>query len=741
MKVSKSVARLTRNPWLASLLVLLLVFTSFSLEAVAVTGNIQPDAIQVDGPLTGSPGADHFDDRGTPLNAGAAADWVKDTQANTDPASLVNSIATGITPGVTGKAGGTGHWNGVRIVDGIAGNDQDIFLTGGKENDTTTWNVGPGTVGSSKYDMTQGYLASNQEDLFFGMERRGNNGTTAFDFEFNQVGTAGGYIPTRTVGDILFTFEMQGSGGSGSAVGFVYEWDGNSYEPIEATGLLATINDSTSTPAPPWGHVDSRGNWVGGNLARFEFAEAKAPLSVLDVNACDDAAFVQVRTRSSSTETSDLKDTTKIFEYSFGGPTAAAAIGTNCEQQFTYDGAGSVDSSGGSDLDYDWDISVSPTTATLSGGGVTATDTAGVYDSTQASGTVDVALPNGVDSAVVTVKNTVAENGSCLNSTGDKTVTVYRELGATATLTAQCDNQFDYSSTVSGGKGPYTYAWTFQKSDGNGGWTNVATSSTASGTFDASASGQGTYRAQLTVTDTEDGATNGKGICETNATSNEVTVYDAVGGTVALDPDCDDTFGYSAAGSGGKAPYTYDFTVQKLVNGTYMDAGEFTRVDTLADPGVSGELDSDDYGGNGTYRLLVTITDSQGLECLVEKAAGPIQVADELTASAEKASANRSTLTANMSGSAPTADALQWQIKKNGAWVDISSATAATLGYSSFEADTSPTVKDFTLDGFDFKGQIWSVELRLKATRTLNGDVCVAYSSEVPVKMLKAVDP
>jgi hypothetical protein len=36
-----------------------------------------------------------------------------------------------------------------RIVDGIAGNDRNIFLTGGKENDTTTWNIGPGTVGSS----------------------------------------------------------------------------------------------------------------------------------------------------------------------------------------------------------------------------------------------------------------------------------------------------------------------------------------------------------------------------------------------------------------------------------------------------------------------------------------------------------------------------------------------------------------------------------------------------------------
>ena len=137
----------------------------------------------------------------------------------------------------------------------------------------------------------------------------------------------------------------------------------------------------------------------------------------------------------------------------------------------------------------------------------------------------------------------------------------------------------------------------------------------------------------------------------------------------------------------------------------------------------------------------MTITDSQGLECLVEKATGPIQVADVLAAGAEKASVDRGTLTANMAGSAPAADALQWQIKQDGESVDISSATAATLGYSGFEADASPTVKDFTLDGFEFEGQMYSVENRLQATRTLNGDVCIVYSSAVPVKMLKAVDP
>jgi hypothetical protein len=295
-------------------------------QSGAVDGNV-PGAIEIDVPSANLyPGGSTASC--STIGSATTLDWVKDCATNTDAPSLVDSIATGIQPGVTGRSGGTGHWNGVRIVDGIAGNDQDIFLTGGKENDTSTWNVGPGTVGSSKYDATQAYLASNKTMLFFGMERRGNNGTTAFDFEFNQAAPASTYIPTRTVGDVLLTFEMQGSGGSGSAVAHYFKWNGSTYVEQSSlpAGTVTSINQDTTTPAAPWGHVDSKGAWVGGNLARFEFAEAQVPLSILPgVNACGGHAFVEVRTRSSSTDTSDLKDTTKIFRFDFARPTATAS--------------------------------------------------------------------------------------------------------------------------------------------------------------------------------------------------------------------------------------------------------------------------------------------------------------------------------------------------------------------------------------------------------------------------------
>ncbi|PYJ03200.1 MAG: hypothetical protein DME25_12955, partial [Verrucomicrobia bacterium] len=217
--------------------------------AQVVSGNISPNSLEIDLPSANL----------QPSGAAGFVDWIKDSLPNTDTPSLVNSIATGIAPGVTGATGGKGHWNGVRIVDGIAGNDADIFLNGGKENDTTTWNVGPGTVGSSKYDITQAYLANNQTTLYFGMERRGNNGTTAFDFEFNQVGPAGGssYIPTRTIGDVLFTFELNGSGSSGSATPHYFIWNGSMYaEQIPAPSSLVSSINNADTPAAPWGFVD-----------------------------------------------------------------------------------------------------------------------------------------------------------------------------------------------------------------------------------------------------------------------------------------------------------------------------------------------------------------------------------------------------------------------------------------------------------------------------------------------------
>src|SRR5688500_819406 len=95
---------------LAVAVVLVLVAASVVLSASpseafvgSISGSIEIDANLYPGGSTVTCAA-----AGATLPAGT--DWVKDCQANTDQATLVDSIATGIQPGVTGRVGGFGHW-------------------------------------------------------------------------------------------------------------------------------------------------------------------------------------------------------------------------------------------------------------------------------------------------------------------------------------------------------------------------------------------------------------------------------------------------------------------------------------------------------------------------------------------------------------------------------------------------------------------------------------------------------
>jgi hypothetical protein len=470
-------------------------------------GNIHPNVIEIDGQSGAGDDPAHqaanlFPVNGSDTtckvnslvkNSNATVDWVKDCTTTYTQAALCNSVALGIAPlgsgaftngctgGIpTGVAGGKGSWYGVRLVDGSDGQDQDIFIKGGKENSPEEWQVGPGSIGSSKYDFTQGYLANNNTTLFAAFERRGNNGTTAFDLEFNKiaphVNPLNASVPTRTAGDILLTFEAQGSGSSGSVTVHCFVWNAatNHYDEQDISnvaGILTSLNNNTTTKSEPWGHVNSQGNWTLENLERFTLAEVCVPLSLLGVNgsACNISRFVQIRTRSSSTDTSDLKDATHIFPFSFGGPVARGSVTPgNCNQTFAFDASTSTNSAQGTTgLTYCWSFSTDKGTLTTG----TCPGSSNTLTASTATGTVKVCgVPSG-EVATITAAIKVVENGTCSDTTACNNTQsgIIAEVNGptpapSACLKAKCDGTFDFSGGNSSGS--FTNLWTFTVQSG-----------------------------------------------------------------------------------------------------------------------------------------------------------------------------------------------------------------------------------------------------------------------------------
>ena len=231
------------------------------------SGQIGTESIEIDGDMFATELA------ADALEALAPLDWVDDASEPNSGSDCVqdDGIVLCNEPGVSARPGGTGTWHGARVLDGFGGHD-DVFLGGSMFDDTNTWAVGLGNVGSSKNDASEVFLANSDDRLYFAMQRFGNNGTTAFDFEFNQANVAG----------------------------------------------------------PPWGNRDDKGNWGSRDLARFTFAEVSVPIGAgglevpVDGSDCSMSAWVSIRTRPSNEFTSAMKDAFEIIEYEFSGLSVAA---------------------------------------------------------------------------------------------------------------------------------------------------------------------------------------------------------------------------------------------------------------------------------------------------------------------------------------------------------------------------------------------------------------------------------
>jgi hypothetical protein len=249
----------------------------------------------------------------------------------------------------TGPGSGTGCG-----IDEPTGTSDNSFGQGAKEDDPAVTIV-TGSIPPNKNDLTRFYEFSETKNvgmvahtfLYLGWERLLNTGAANLDFEINQnptpgftASTLGNITLTRTVGDLLITYDFGGSGAP-SLGGLTWETAATPVPPYWAPN---TQNICFSTNKPP----TSAGCWAdrldlsaigvaegavntapvcdpiplgsgspvctsdaSGNLTAGLFGEAGVDLTAANIispSACENFGSVFVKSRSSPSFTAEVKD-------------------------------------------------------------------------------------------------------------------------------------------------------------------------------------------------------------------------------------------------------------------------------------------------------------------------------------------------------------------------------------------------------------------------------------------------
>jgi hypothetical protein len=199
----------------------------------------------------------------------------------------------------------------IRKGDAATGQGDDSYGGGAKEDDACP-PVGTGSIPNNKSDLkyfgayTEPGAGANEPGFLhlYWSRVQDPTGTTLMDFEFNKSGTAcaNGINKQRTVGDLLIEYLID-QGGARATVTF-RRWQGTVWGPavdLTATGdATGTIN----TTAIAAGDADG----LGAHSART-FGEASVDLSaIFDPSVCESFGSAMLKSRSSTSFTSQLKD-------------------------------------------------------------------------------------------------------------------------------------------------------------------------------------------------------------------------------------------------------------------------------------------------------------------------------------------------------------------------------------------------------------------------------------------------
>jgi uncharacterized repeat protein (TIGR01451 family) len=187
-------------------------------------------------------------------------------------------------------------------------NPDDIFGLGSKELEPGGWTCTTGKP-PGKVDIVSGQVAfrtvGTDQFLYASFFRKDVNGDAHMDFEFNRStqavnsGCAG--VPMRTQGDRLVAFDTENGGAT--IMVRVFRWDGNA-----TTGAFNEVSTGSfadgAVNIPPSKTIPGHKNG--------DFGEAVINLTkTIGSVSCTDAAGVWLKTRSSTSITSELKDYTR----------------------------------------------------------------------------------------------------------------------------------------------------------------------------------------------------------------------------------------------------------------------------------------------------------------------------------------------------------------------------------------------------------------------------------------------
>jgi hypothetical protein len=371
----------------------------------------------------------------TPPGLTLGDDWSKSGAGNAVLKQL-NGISV---PGVTADL------RSIWQVDGNYGNASaiaELSTFSGSSNKNgdaigsgqSPYSVQFGGSGPQKNDITNTFLHArelphaadihsanvhNHTWLFFGAETRSVDGTSYLDFEYNQAGASvvnsqlvgKGPLNGRTVNDFLLIVNYTG-GGNKPIVGIrkILQATGTWSDELTVDNLGAFVTTNTGDiPAVAPNKAFAGNGAASGTTVALQLVEGGVDVTALNLglNLCTPVATITVKTRSSASYTSELKDF-DILNFSLTPPATAtvAAVNSQCKAasgSTVFQVSGTY--SGGTPL---WSISA---------GGILSNES---YVGGVATATVSIA-GNGPETVTLT---TTSSNSSCPNATAFRTLTI-----------------------------------------------------------------------------------------------------------------------------------------------------------------------------------------------------------------------------------------------------------------------------------------------------------------------------